>query len=345
MRMKNALFNLVMIVLTVALSLTAAEILLRIAGFRYDLYLTRVQFGWPDPIQIRFEPDPELLWIPEDYQERLDHADEAHPALLFMGCSCTEIGAFPAALRKKINRSSDAADLRIANLGVSGWSSYQGLRQMERDVLPIRPKVVTIFFGWNDHWKNFGIADKDVGRFMNQHPFFVGLSRFRVVQLIDWITIRYFLQRGEQPLNRVSTDDFRSNLSEMVRMARGHGIVPVLLTAPSGHIQGEEPERLAERQLDDLDALVPVHRQYAEIVREVAEQEEVILVDLAAEFEALPRHQVRAEYFLEDGIHLRPAGDQVITSILYRRFEEEGLLPLLTGSSERPRQHSPSPPP
>jgi lysophospholipase L1-like esterase len=82
--------------------------------------------------------------------------------------------------------------------------------------------------------------------------------------------------------------------------------------------------------LVDLSSLVPVHRQYADAVREVAEKEKVTLVDLAEEFDALPRHRVQAEYFDEDGIHLTPAGDQVIAAILHRRFEEEGLLPLLT---------------
>jgi lysophospholipase L1-like esterase len=329
--MKKVLFTLVLIALTVTLSLTAAEVLLRIAGFRYDLYLTHVQFGWPDPVEIRrFAPDPELLWVPEDYGKRLDFAADTSPALVFMGCSCTEVGTYPAALRTRINQSADGSGLRFANLGVSGWSSYQGLRQLERDVLPIRPRVVTIFFGWNDHWKNFGIADKDVGRFMRRHPFFVGLSRFRLAQFIDWLTVRYLLQRGEEPLNRVSLDGFRTNLSQMVQVARGHGIVPVLLTAPAAHVQGEEPQYLAERWLVDLSTLVPVHRQYADVVREVAEKEEVTLVDLAEEFDALPRHRVQAEYFHTDGIHLTPAGDQVIAAILHRRFEEEALLPLLT---------------
>jgi lysophospholipase L1-like esterase len=329
--MKKALFGLVLIAVAVTLSLTAAEVLLRVAGFRYDLYLTHVQFGWPDPVRIlRYDPDPELLWVSKNYGKRLARAADASPALVFMGCSCTEVGTYPAALRTRINQSADGSGLRFSNLGVSGWSSYQGLRQLERDVLPLRPKVVTIFFGWNDHWKNFGIADKDVGRFMRRHPFFVGLSRFRLVQFIDWLTVRYLLQRGEEPLNRVSPEDFRANLSEMVRVARDHGIVPVLLTAPSAHVPGEEPRYLAQRWLVDLSTLVPVHRQYADVVREVAKREEVILVDLAEEFDALPRHRVQAEYFHEDGIHLRPAGDQVIAAILQRRFEEEGLLPLLT---------------
>jgi lysophospholipase L1-like esterase len=332
--MKNVFFNFVMITLTVAISLTAGELLLRIGGFHYDLYLTHVQFGWPDPIEIRFEPDPELLWVPEDYQERLDRAAEDHPALVFMGDSCTEVGAYPAALRRRINQSAGGGELRIANLSVSGWSSYQGLKQMERDVTPIRPKVVTIFFGWNDHWKNFGIADKNIGLFLRRRGLFTKLSGFRLMQLVDWITVRYFLQRGEEPLNRVPLDDFRANLSQMVRIARDHGIVPVLLTAPSGHVQGEEPGYLAERWIDDLSDLVPLHRRYAEAVREVAAKEKAILVDLAAEFDAMPRSQVRDEYFLEDGIHLRPAGDQVITATLYRRFEEEGLLTLLTRHDE-----------
>jgi hypothetical protein len=42
-------------------------------------------------------------------------------------------------------------------LAVGGWASEQGLRQFRRDVLPLHPRVVmTIYYGWNDHWIAFG---------------------------------------------------------------------------------------------------------------------------------------------------------------------------------------------
>ena len=34
--------------------------------------------------------------------------------------------------------------------------------QFTRDVVPLRPRVATIFFGWNDHWDALGTEDKRV---------------------------------------------------------------------------------------------------------------------------------------------------------------------------------------
>lgn len=334
--MKKVLFRLVLIILTIGLTLTVAELFLRIAGFRYDLHLTHVQFGWPDPVQIRrYSPDPDLLWVPKDYANQITRAADSPPPMVCIGCSCTEFGTYPAALRARISRSIPESRFQFLNVGVSGWTTHQGLRQLERDVVPLRPRLVTIFFGWNDHWKNFGIEDKDIGGLMSRHPSIVSLSRLRVVQFIDWVYVRFYVQRGSEPANRVSLGDFRANLIRMVELSRNHGIVPVLLTAPSSHVEGEEPAYLAERFLVDLSTLVPVHRQYAQTVREIAAEMDVALVDLAEEFDALPRALVRDTYFRKDGIHLSPAGDRVIAEILHRRFIEEDLLPILTRKDSR----------
>jgi lysophospholipase L1-like esterase len=44
----------------------------------------------------------------------------------------------------------------------SGWSSWQGLQALRRDIAGLRPSVLTIYFGWNDHWVGFGVEDDEV---------------------------------------------------------------------------------------------------------------------------------------------------------------------------------------
>ena len=66
----------------------------------------------------------------------------------------------------------------------------------------------------------------------------------------------------------------------MVRLARDRGAVPVLVTAPSSHRPGNEPSFLRdENYLKELDDLIPLHQEYVAIVRELAEEEGVILCD------------------------------------------------------------------
>jgi hypothetical protein len=47
---------------------------------------------------------------------------------------------------------------------VGGYTTYQGLRQLERDVATLHPVIATFYYGWNDHWIGFGIEDRDVAR-------------------------------------------------------------------------------------------------------------------------------------------------------------------------------------
>jgi lysophospholipase L1-like esterase len=200
--------------------------------------------------------------------------------------------------------------LRTANLGVSGWSTYQGLQQMKKDVVAMDPDVVTIFFGWNDHWKGFGLADKVAANLNSSRLYH--LQELRLVQLLGKVVVAF---QAEQVLalgtgagqKRVALPDFRSNLEEMVDVARAHGIKPVLLTAPTTHKRSEAPGYLKKRWLDDLSTLVPLHRSYVKVVRDVARDKGVFLCDLALAFDTMPRDEALT-YMKEDGIHFTPEG-------------------------------------
>ena len=79
----------------------------------------------------------------------------------------------------------------------------------------------------------------------------------------------------------------------------------------------------------DLEDVVPLHRQYVAIVREVARTENVILGDLAAEFAKLPEEVLRTRYFRSDGIHLTREGDQKAAGLLFQCFRDNDLLRLV----------------
>lgn len=311
--MRSAAGALALAVAASAVALALAEGLLRLGDFSYQLGPQRVEFGWPDPLTLErvYRPDPDLFWVPQDYEERLRRASEAHPDVVFMGDSCTEFGDYPRLFVELVQRRHPDRGLRAENLGVAGWSSHQGLRQLERDVLPLRPAIVTLYYGWNDHWAGLGVEDREI-----HAPDPSGWRSLRLIALLRkaHLAVRVW-RRAERP-ERVPLPRFRENLRAMTRLARQQGIVPVLLTAPSAHRVGHEPPRLA-RRLRSLDQLVPLHQTYVEAVRRVAEEEDVALCDLAARFAALPADAVRERYFLRDGIHPRPAGHRQIAALLY----------------------------
>jgi lysophospholipase L1-like esterase len=319
-----------LLVISIIVALVIAEIALRLIGFRFVLYPSKVQFGWPDPVRIHssYTIDKELLWVPKDYYAKLDVWQGKEPSIVFMGCSCTEFGKYDSFLKEIIDSVHPGNDFTFVNFGVGGWSSYQGLQQLQRDVLSMRPRVVTIFYGWNDHWCTFGIEDKDIGKYNLEHSTLViTLHRFRVVQLVNRVIFRIRQSGGERERKpeRVSLPDFTSNLHEMVRVARESNITPILITAPSSHREGEEPAYLTERWLSDLNDLVPLHQRYAQAVRNVSLADNVAIVDLALEFSKLPRADLD-EYFGKDGIHLTAEGDKRIAELMYGYFLNSGLI-------------------
>jgi lysophospholipase L1-like esterase len=312
----------------VVAAVALAEFVLRLVGFEFNLHPTKVQFGYPGPVMIqrRYRPDADLLWVPKGYHELVESSVGTEPSLVLMGCSCTEFGKYGQYLDDMIDARHPGNAFTVLNVAVGGWSSYQGLQQMRRDVVRIEPRVVTIYYGWNDHWCSFGIEDKEMHEFDLRHPLvWTALSsRSRVVQLVNKALFSRGFQ-GKAERERVSLDDFRGNLREMVRIATENSIVPVLVTAPSAHESGQEPAVLTRRWLNDLSQLIPLHEAYVQAVRDVASGEGVPLLDLYRLFRELPAGE-RVASFTADGIHLTDAGSRRVAQYVYDYFEEKGLL-------------------
>jgi lysophospholipase L1-like esterase len=91
------------------------------------------------------------------------------------------------------------------------------------------------------------------------------------------------------PVRRVSLDDYRANLREMVRLCRERGARPVLLTRPfEGHTHDEESWK-------------SVGPDYNQVTREVATELGAPLVDVYREFK-------RRKDLFEDESHFTREG-------------------------------------
>ncbi|MEM6795721.1 MAG: SGNH/GDSL hydrolase family protein, partial [Acidobacteriota bacterium] len=255
-RLRPLAMNLAVAALTVVLFAAVLEVGLRTSGFSFVLYPEDIEFGKPDPVLLKnaFDEDADLFWVPKDYGLRLERLAAERPPLLLLGDSCTHFGTYGEAL-VKIARERRGGSLGIGNLGVAGWSSYQGRRLVEREVTALAPAVATIYFGWNDHWIGFGIEDKTIARLKG--VFGSRWSRSRLVQLVMKGLVAWGARSTAYP-NRVSESDFADNLTRMVADLRKAGAVPMLLTAASNHRRGEEPSGLTRRWLRNLEDLIPL---------------------------------------------------------------------------------------
>ena len=315
------------LLVTIFLSLFIVELGLRIAGFSYVLRSNQIQgvtgFDARKPI-FDCEVDRELIWIPPHYRKDLLAARSIKPDFLFLGDSCTEIGKYDLMLGDLLRTRQPQRTFETAKIGATGWSTEQGLRLLRLEGAAIKPRVVTFYYGWNDHWNSIGLTDREVME-LNASPLF-WFHNLRMGQLAIKARIGWQCREQKQRPLRVPPALFRENLIALVEESRRMGIIPVLITAPSSHEPGHEPEILAPCWVTNLADLVPLHQMYVNIVRSVAEEHDVILCDLAASFAELPQEALRDVYFIHDGIHLTDAGDRLIAEALYDCFLEHDLI-------------------
>jgi lysophospholipase L1-like esterase len=276
---------------------------LRVAGFQYHLMPT-VQFGWPDPKTIRtdYVDDPDLFWVTPDYRDKLRAARRTHPALVFMGDSCTAFGTYPEHTIELLARDYHLAITGI-HVAAGGWSSEQGLAQLRRDIIPLHPKIVVIYYGWNDHWMALGPTDPDLHA---ARRFLWLADHLRIVQVALKVKVGLAERNGERP-NRVPAARYRRNLEDMAGLARHEGIQVIFVTAPSNYVPGHEPQYLLRRHVRRLADVIPLHQQYVQLTRDAAGAAGAILCDAAAAFAALPEPHDR--YFRGDAIHFTADGD------------------------------------
>jgi len=139
-----------------------------------------------------------------------------------------------------LNDRLPGRDIEVINAGVPGYSSEQGKRYLSDKLLGLKPDMVLIMFGFNDHYPaGRGITDSEQKL---SNSVLIGaqnlLARLRLYRLVR----KLFLSatHDETPyrldnvsgVKRVPRAEFFENLREMVDTARAHHVQPVLLLAP-----------------------------------------------------------------------------------------------------------------
>lgn len=294
------------------ITLFLCELLLRATGFEYHTFPT-AQFGWPEPEVIAkdFEPERELFWVPHGYARQLEDARKFQPMVMFLGDSCTQFGTWPRLTLDRFAEMGHRDLARGVKLGVAGWSTVQGLAQLRRDVAPLAPRYVTIYYGWNDHWVALGPPDDEARPsgfefWMSQH--------LRLYEMVVKARLGHASRNLATRPNRVSIERYHANLNAMAQEITRFGGRPIFITAPSSHEAGHEPEYLAQRHVRSLSEVVPLHESYVKETRAAAGESGALLCDAAAAFRQLP--PPITTYFMRDGIHLSGEGNRHMSHVV-----------------------------
>ena len=236
--------------------------------------------------------------------------------VICMGCSCTAQGprSYSEMLHEMLQESAPTTNRWEAfNMGVHGYSAVLGRKLFQMRGRELAPDVVTIYFGWNDHWQSgywpdshgipLEIKSSQVGAIKR-------LFKKRIVQFLAYIvspknlpvsirgkvTLKHSLEFGK--CLRVPPAEFRATLVSFVAEIRAGGAIPMLITAPRAarltHLL------VAQGQAASVEEAMRLHDQYVGITRDVARSEKAPLVDLAGDL----KPEDAARFFGADGIHL-----------------------------------------
>lgn len=245
--------------------LGAAELALRLAGYRYDAaasMASTADAGEANELgQSEFyAPDPDLLWTlrpstvidAEGFgfcRARTNSDGLRGPALpgakapgefrvLCLGDSvtfglCLEDGLAPPRLLEDALRAAPefaGRTVRVINAGVPGYSSVQGMRLLER-LLHLEPDVVIFWFGMNDAGPMRGLPDRALkaggagGSLVSR-----SIGRLRLFQLVQNGVVA--AQRAAAEGTRATVDDFRAAVERLGELERSGGPKAVFVREP-----------------------------------------------------------------------------------------------------------------
>ena len=245
--------------------------------------------------------------------------------------------AYPDALRGVISQRRSEEAVEVINAGVVGYTSAHGLRQLVTRILPLRPDVVTVAFGFNDHslaW-NAALRCEEPENALLREALYGGadLRLFRL-GLSVWQGMA-FLHPRPLSVRWVDREHYAYNLRRIAAAAREGG-AHVLFVAQALRplALGEstppaiDPKRDATKVYGVLGAkdLADLHRiddEYGEILYRVAREAKVPVADAAAAFAAHEGEDLFSRY---DAVHPAPKGAALIAETIYEELVGLGWL-------------------
>ncbi len=321
--------KLALLLAATAIALLLGEGLLRLTGL--GIIKPEIQFG--ETIGARLDAgtfifDKDLFWREPEGAPDAFHVEnhfvrvgdniaphDRRLRILCLGDSCVRLSQtnrpFSICLQEAMGPGAE-----VFNASLPGYTSHQGLVWLKKQLLALKPDVVVVYFGWNDHWRSWGLSDRDFA-----HSLRPGSSRL----------LSLLRSRPQQPPMRLTPTEYRENLVEMARLITSQGGKMVLVLAPH-NFNPENTARYRDNRIvigdDDPRDL---HLEYLAEARAVGQHFGVRLYDAATQFAGVAELDRTLRL---DGIHPTDPGHQILAQTLADDIRRHDLG--LTQSSADP---------
>jgi hypothetical protein len=337
--------------------IAAVELTLRLTGAydSCDSPVNRSRLLICDPI-LMFRVKPDFMFFPDtavlnDSGFRSPHRFGPKPPgtyrIITLGDSCTfgSIGAgfvsepYPQRLEQLfVSRRNERFE--VLNAGVPGYNSWHGIMLLRTKLRDLEPDIITVRYGWNDHWPLREGQGPDTFRELDEpwrlvQDVLLRTAIYPYSQRLGLSMWSFVGPRRDNSMNAaqwapaISLKEYEHNLKRIVELAHRQGATVWLQTVPHAFLlPGYRPDPAAiavlwANQLDSFETLVALHEPYNEVVRKVGTELGVGVIDLEVTFHAHASERLYEGY---DPVHSTQIGHFLEAETLYRAFMGDKAL-------------------
>lgn len=232
--------------------------------------------------------------------------------------------------------SGDTLKVNSINAGVSGNDTLNSINAYTNKILPLQPDIAVLMHNINDlsillyeesYWNQnefrspIILEDKSLKAFLkailpNTYEFL-----FRIKANITGHADEFYAQRDSNKVidQKRIQELFESNLKIFIEISKAKNIQPVLMTQANRFLV--EPDAIIANKTKSLESIGIKYTQYKalydamnESIRKVANDNDVLLIDLAKE---VPQ---TSEYMV-DSVHFNDAGSELVARIIAQQLE------------------------
>jgi lysophospholipase L1-like esterase len=163
---------------------------------------------------------------------------------------------YPLELQRLIERRLGEGRVEVLNAAVPGYNSYQGVMLLRTKLRGLEPDLITVRFGWNDHFLSarsereglyrepetrLGLLFEDLLLRTKLYPFVrrLGLELQALRQPVKDQPRKAF-QREKEWVPTIPLEDYERNLRRIVEIGRSRGARVWLLTSPRNPAPNDE---------------------------------------------------------------------------------------------------------
>ena len=242
----------------------------------------------------------------------------------------------------------------MLNAGVPGYNSYQGLMLLRGKLRGLDPDLITVRYGWNDHFlseappgqspyresdSKLVVALEDLALRTALYPFVRRLGfELRAWRGQNPQALREAFARQTQWSPTVPLPDYEHNLRRIVEIGRARGAQVWLLTSPYNPNPSETARNFVSiNNRLGFEELMAVHDQYNEATRRVGHELGAPVIDMAAIYRD-NRDNPDFRLFVESDVpHPSQWGQNLEADVLYRALVARGIA-VPPGASNRPKR-------